>query len=212
MLAFRRGAISASALSCILGLFIVPSVLAETAPDAGKTQRQLEQTVRPLTPKAKRPRDSAPLPLAPKPGEVAITVRQFEVTGAQGLSVAQLNEALAPFLNRPLGFSGLQLAADAALLAYESATGIENGLAKQVGSSQALNMSLLTKNLKRAKDFLAERVARRNGTELGAEVVAEAESGGAVQAGGGNVPRPAAISGEIASREDVLKMIDKICT
>jgi hemolysin activation/secretion protein len=123
-----------------LGLFIVPSVLAETAPDAGKTQRQLEQTVRPLTPKAKRPRDSAPLPLAPKPGEVAITVRQFEVTGAQGLSVAQLNEALAPFLNRPLGFSGLQLAADAVVQAYAESgrlaraflprQDIENGLVR----------------------------------------------------------------------------------
>ena len=123
-----------------MGLFIAPSVLAETAPDAGKTQRQLEQNIRPLAPKAKRPRDSAPLPLAPKPGEVAITERQFEVTGAQGLSVAQLNEALAPFLNRPLGFSGLQLAADAVVQAYAESgrlaraflprQDIENGLVR----------------------------------------------------------------------------------
>lgn len=111
----------------------------------------------------------------------------------------------------------LQAALDAATLAYECAVGIEDGLAAQVGRSQALNMSVLTKNLKRAKDFLAENMAQRNGG-----VVAGAESeqgsgdaaGGAVSSGGGGAVgggRAAPISGEIASREDVSRMIDKIC-
>lgn len=155
------------------------------------------------------------VPIVMLPGLGPLTLRILEIANGEvnvpedqpKVSISSIDAAM-----NDIDAERLQLAADAALLAYESATGIENGLAKQVGSSQALNMSLLTKNLKRAKDFLAERVARRNGTELGAEVVTEAESGGAVQAGGGNVPRPAAISGEIASREDVLKMIDKICT
>ncbi len=103
-------------------------------------------------------------------------------------------------------------------LAWESAVAIENGLGQKVGSSQALNMTPLVKNLKRAYDFVRERVARRNGDAAPADAATDAADGGAggavagAAAGGAVAARPQAISGEIGTRDDVLRMLDKICT
>ena len=155
------------------------------------------------------------VPIIILPGLGPLTLRVLEIANGEvavpedqpKISISSIDAAMGD-----VDPERLQVAADAAVLAYDSAVGIENGLAKQVGSSQALNMSLLTKNLKRAKDFLAERLARRNGAEPSAGEAGATESTGGAVVASGSTPRPAAISGEIASREDVLKMIDKICT
>ena len=152
------------------------------------------------------------------PGLGALNVRGLEIANGEvavpddqaKLSISSVDAAMLD-----VDDERLQAALDNASLAYESAVGIESGLAKQVGSSQSLNMSVLTKNLKRAKDFLAERMARRNGEAGAAENSSEAgaeASAGVAFSGGGSAARPAAISGEIASRDDVQRMIDKICT
>ena len=61
--------------------------------------------------------------------------------------------------------------------------------------------------LGRARDFLATAAPAPAAAE---ELGAEADAGGAPQAAGG-AARPAAITGEVNTREDVLRMIDKIC-
>lgn len=92
--------------------------------------------------------------------------------------------------------------------AHDSAVNIETLLVRQVGSSQALNLDTLVKYLRRARDFASAGVP-----EAEAEAAPAAdESGGAVAAAPGEavVRAPAAISGEIASRADVIRMLDKI--
>ncbi|WP_338846786.1 type VI secretion system protein TssA [Massilia sp. W12] len=109
----------------------------------------------------------------------------------------------------------VQMALQAAQLAWESARDIERSLGEKVGNSQALNMSVLVKNLKRAYDFMQERVNRRGGgADSGAQESQDGASseGGGVAAAAGGAVRMQAISGEICSREDVARMIDKICT
>lgn len=98
----------------------------------------------------------------------------------------------------------MQAALDAARLAYDSAANIEVLLVRQVGSAQALNLDLLTRNLKRMRDFLAGQQPLEAGPE---ETAPEGDSAAPASAG---AARAAAISGEVNSREDVVKMIDKI--
>lgn len=94
--------------------------------------------------------------------------------------------------------------------AHDSATNIETLLVRQVGSSQALNLDLLVKYLRRARDFAnagvpeAEAPAPAADESGGAAAAAPAE--GTVRAAGA----PAAISGDITSRADVIRMLDKI--
>ncbi|WP_229217967.1 type VI secretion system protein TssA [Rugamonas apoptosis] len=93
--------------------------------------------------------------------------------------------------------------------AHDSAVNIETLLVRQVGSAQALNLDTLVKYLRRARDFA-------NAGVPDAEAAPSAdESGGAAAAAPGEgafrtAGAPAAISGEIASRADVIRMLDKI--
>lgn len=92
--------------------------------------------------------------------------------------------------------------------AHDSAANIEALLVRQVGSSQALNLDVLIKYLRRARDFANAGLPAAGDT---AAPVAD-ESGGAAAAAPaeGAVRAPAAISGEITSRADVVRMLDKI--
>jgi len=92
--------------------------------------------------------------------------------------------------------------------ALDAAVNIELTLVRQVGSSQALNLDALTRPLRKAFDFLRRQqgggdagvAADGDGTDAGARAGDEAAARGA---------RPG-ISGEIASRDDVLRMLDKL--
>jgi type VI secretion system protein ImpA len=99
----------------------------------------------------------------------------------------------------------LQAALDAATRAHDSAVNIELLLVRHVGSSQALNLDALTRNLKRMRAFLASQVA----TEVAADAAATGEPEDGTPAAAG-AARPAAISGDINSRADVVRMLDKI--
>ena len=96
----------------------------------------------------------------------------------------------------------LQSALDAARRALASAANIEVLLVRHVGSAQALNLDLLTRTLKRMSDFLASQVR--------AEAAPPAPAALDVVADGAMPVKAASISGEIASRADVVKMLDKI--
>jgi type VI secretion system protein ImpA len=92
--------------------------------------------------------------------------------------------------------------------AYDSSVRIEQVLTEKVGVAQALDLSALAKMLKRARDFMHERLSRRTAVAEPADaVVPELTEGQTMQA---NTPSPPR-SGEISNRDDVVQMLDKIC-
>ncbi|WP_332876519.1 type VI secretion system protein TssA [Massilia sp. S19_KUP03_FR1] len=99
-----------------------------------------------------------------------------------------------------------QLAASTALLAraLASTVNIELALVRHVGSAQALNLDPLTRPLRRAHDFLARQHQASAAPEP--EEVPEL----APVSGQESAVRAARIEGDIAGREDVLRMLDKL--
>ncbi len=95
---------------------------------------------------------------------------------------------------------------DALEQAYQSNARIESILTDKVGVAQALDLSPLTKLLKRARDFVRERVAPASQAE---EQPGEAATAGGAATGGSAAPVP--ITGEVNSRDDVVRMLGKIC-
>jgi type VI secretion system protein ImpA len=103
----------------------------------------------------------------------------------------------------------LQATAESVVAAFERTERIEALLTDQVGVTQAPDLSALTGVLKEIRQVLNEQLQRR-----GVSVAGEVEAG-AVETmepgsgGGGAVQRM--VVGEIASREDVIRTLDKIC-
>lgn len=100
----------------------------------------------------------------------------------------------------------LSAAAEAANAAMSRVGDIEVALTEKVGVGNAADLSGLAKALKPIARFLAERLADRG---LGPAVEEEAAAAGAPAAAGGTAG-PVAV-GEVGSREDVAKLLDKIC-
>lgn len=149
--------------------------------------------------------------LLPLPGLGPFSLRTLEIAngempapeGEEKLGLSSIAAAMADADEEKLG-----AAAAALRSAYDSAGQVEVILVRQVGSAQALNLDALTRMLRRGRDFFDEQMAQRGGA---------AGSGGAAEQGGeaapgapAGGPRAAAISGEITSRADVLRMLDKI--
>lgn len=86
---------------------------------------------------------------------------------------------------------------------------IELVLLKKVGAAQALNLDLLVKNLKRGNDFFAPILAQRRAMAVD-EIVQQVDSSASCSTQA--VISKQGIGGEINSREDVSKMIDKMCS
>lgn len=110
------------------------------------------------------------------------------------------------FQDAPL--EDLQATAETVAMAFSRAERIEALLTDQVGVTQAPNMDALTVVLKEIRQVLNEQLQRRGVSVVGD--VAEAGEGGTLEPGsGGAVQRM--VVGEIASREDVIRTLDKIC-
>jgi len=102
---------------------------------------------------------------------------------------------------------GLQATADAVKQARENLTAIEKFFTEKVSAAQSPNLSELNKILYHIGNELTEQLGRRG--VAGAEEAGMEGEGTANAAMGG---KPAAsISGAIQSREDVIRMLDKIC-
>jgi type VI secretion system protein ImpA len=97
--------------------------------------------------------------------------------------------------------------------ALEAITGIEATVGEKVEAGSSINLSKLSAMVKKASSFLSARLAQRTGVsavsagEDGANGVA---ADGAATETGGAVAMPIRIAGEISSREDVIRMLDKI--
>ena len=95
----------------------------------------------------------------------------------------------------------LQATTEACAAAREQAAEIEVDLTELVGASQSADLSALPSLLSEIHSFLAECLGNRGVAVDGVE--------GAVEEGGGETSGPG-ISGEIQSREDVIRMLEKI--
>lgn len=100
---------------------------------------------------------------------------------------------------------GLQATAEAVSAAIERVVRIETVVTERVGVTQAPDMGDLAGVLKEIRQVLAEQL-RRRGAGLADEVTDETTGEGPAGATGQRL-----VVGEIGSREDAIRMLDKIC-
>jgi len=126
------------------------------------------------------------------------------VTGTEAPKQAAIEGA---FTESPV--ATLQATADALHGSLASLAAIEAFVGEKVGAANGPNFAKLTDVLRAAEKILASQLAKRGvGTEGAADAGGAADGSGDV-AGGGRGGGPA-ISGEINSREDVIRVLDKI--
>lgn len=154
-------------------------------------------------------------PLVVMPGLGPLTVRMIEIAngevapaaGQEKLAVGSIEKAIADI-------DPAQMAASVAALAHALAAtvDVEVILVRQVGSSQALNLDPLVRPLRKAHEFL-ERFVQQD-APVADEAASPADTDGAPAAPGGaaaSTPAPVrGISGEVANRDDVVKVLDKL--
>jgi type VI secretion system protein ImpA len=152
-------------------------------------------------------------PLLVLPGLGPLTIKLLEVTngeasppeGEEKIALVSIERALAD-----LDPGKLAAAADTLGRALAAVVNIEVILVRQVGSSQALNLDALTRPLRRAHEFLMRQQPGDSGAAPADTGAAAGEAGGAASGDGAiHLPR-AAIQGDIASRDDVVRMLDKL--
>jgi type VI secretion system protein ImpA len=104
----------------------------------------------------------------------------------------------------------LQATADALRSAIESLKAMESFVGEKVGASNGPNFSKLNDVLRSADKIMSARLARRG---VGVEAVAGegGEEGVVAGGGGGGHSAGPSMTGEINSREDVIRVLDKIC-
>lgn len=93
---------------------------AQTVPDAGALQRQIEQPQQRSLPSKAAPELALPAPMK-ELGGATVNVKSFQFAGNTLLGSEQLAPAVASYLNRPLDFAALQNAALAVATAYRQA-------------------------------------------------------------------------------------------
>jgi len=110
----------ATHLLCATSL-LCTNAWAQTAPDAGALLRQTEQGLKLQTPPAPVSRREAPPPPMAKMDQATVTVQRFVLAGNTLVNSDTLAQALASYLNRPLGFDDLQAAAAVVTQTYRDA-------------------------------------------------------------------------------------------
>jgi type VI secretion system protein ImpA len=94
--------------------------------------------------------------------------------------------------------------------AHDSVVKLEAALVRQVGNARALNLGALERQLRRMREVLAPHLPQTEETEAMPDTTPQDASAAAPDAAGPAAPAAAPISGEINSRADVVRMLDKI--
>ena len=133
-----------------------------------------------------------------------IAIASGEIPAPAGMEAPPTMPAVeGAFLDSSL--EDLQATADAVRAAAEEARAIESVVTEKVGASNAASLDPLTKLLKEA--------GRAIDTRLAARAVGTAE-GAAARANGhalNGEAAPLSVSGQLQSRDDVMRMLDKLC-
>jgi type VI secretion system protein ImpA len=124
--------------------------------------------------------------------------------GQTALALGSIEAAL-----RDVRVEALVDAANAVTLAHDSVVNIEVALVREVGSSRALNLDALTRQLRRMRDLLASHLPQAENADAMPESAISGAPAGA-PASSAAATGPALNSGEIGSRADVVRMLDKI--
>jgi type VI secretion system protein ImpA len=127
-----------------------------------------------------------------------IRIATGEMPASAGTEAADIAVIDAAFLECEL--DSLQQSAEAAGRLVEDIRGVEAYITSQVGADKAPNFKLLQDEVRAITEIYAEKLSRR-GVDIGLEVGV-----GATSAAAGLT----AASGEIRSREDATRMLDKI--
>nr|WP_314625882.1 type VI secretion system protein TssA [uncultured Noviherbaspirillum sp.] len=146
------------------------------------------------------------------PGLGPLTLRTLEMAsgelptpeGQTAVSLATLEAGL-----RDADPEVARSALEAATAAHNHVVELELELVRRIGSSQALNLDPLVRNLRRIRDFLG----RQEGADDSVVETGEGSDGADGADGGSGAVRrqpSAGISGDIESRADVVRMLDKI--
>lgn len=107
---------------CILMVLGAPIVaMAQTAPDAGSLQQQIERERQQQAPKRAAPAVPAPPAAMNAALDVTVKVKEFRLVGNTLLSREQLTPGLDGYLNRPLGFAQLMEVVGAVAARYRDA-------------------------------------------------------------------------------------------
>jgi hemolysin activation/secretion protein len=103
----------------LIGLLLaVPAYAQTSAGQVLQQNRELEPTPN-LVPQAiPAPKFVEPVPGTPKTGELTFTVKQFNFSGNNKVSVAQLQKIAAPFIGKPVTFDDLSVLTDAIVEYY----------------------------------------------------------------------------------------------
>lgn len=143
------------------------------------------------------------------PGLGPLTLRQLDyASGEVPTPAGQAAPAMSTIeaALRDVSPDALQAATSALASAHDSVVNIEVTLVRQVGSAQALSLDMLTRPLRRMRDLLLRHAPAAQQAAPDPANDSATTSGASPQA----TPAPAAISGDITSRADVVKMLDKI--
>lgn len=142
-----------------------------------------------------------------------LTVRVLEVTsgevppsaGQSAIAQSSIDAAL-----RDVRPEAMLEAAQAVAQAHDSVANLEAVLVRQVGATNALDLGPLKRQLRRMRDVLAPHLPQTEETQPMADAAIPDDTA----AGADSAVRPstaaAPISGEINSRADVVRMLDKI--
>jgi type VI secretion system protein ImpA len=142
----------------------------------------------------------------------ALTVRMLELAsgeatppaGQTAVSQASIDAAL-----RDVRPEALLDASHAVTQAHDSVLKLEAALERHVGNARALDLGPLARQLRRMRDLLAPHLPQTEESDAMADP-AHQEPGAAADAAARPAAPAAPISGEINSRADVVRMLDKI--
>jgi len=109
-----------------------------------------------------------------------------------------------------VGLENVQATATVVAEAMARAERIEAGLTDLIGVAQAPDLSALTGVLKEIRQALAEQLRQQGADLVGAAPTAETADSGSPESGAAGTGQRLVV-GEITSREDAMRMLDKIC-